>query len=100
MGGISYLPYFAPYTRYIVEYDGCGMNVGMDALLWKHCMIQLATGHFKSFQAGIAYQINLLGKNKKRKWKMDYKREDVQLRDSMQKRHWDITDFVDIPLSR
>ena len=75
MGGISYRPYFAPYTRYIVEYDGCGMNVGMDALLWKHCMIQLATGHFKSFQAGIAYQINLLGKNKKRKWKMDYKRE-------------------------
>ena len=78
MGGISYRPYFAPYTRYIVEYDGCGMNVGMDALLWKHCMIQLATGHFKSFQAGIAYQINLLGKNKKRKWKMDYKREDVR----------------------
>lgn len=58
-GAVTYRPRFAPYTRAIVEWDGTHCNLGVDALLWQHFLLQfsLTDGSKPSF--GLAFQMNL-----------------------------------------
>jgi len=60
VGGINYNPSFAPFVRLAAEYDGCYVNVGMDALLFRHLRVQALLQDFKRFCCGIGFELNLL----------------------------------------
>ncbi len=59
VGGITCQPAFAPNLRGIVEYDGDGVNVGVDCLLWRHLFLQGALQGGKHFSGGLCWQVNL-----------------------------------------
>lgn len=45
--------------RFIVEWDGIGVNVGADVLLWRHLFIQAALIHGQGFTGGLAYHYTI-----------------------------------------
>jgi len=45
--------------RFIVEWDGVGVNVGADVLLWRHLFIQAALIHGQGFTGGLAYHYTI-----------------------------------------
>lgn len=59
-GAITYRPAFAPYARAMVEWDGVHLSCGLDALLWKHLLVQVALTDGVGFSAGLAFQVNLM----------------------------------------
>lgn len=59
VGGITFRPAFASNLRVIAEYDGDGVNTGIDGLLWKHLFLQVSLQKGKFLSGGICFQINL-----------------------------------------
>lgn len=60
MAGISYSPDFMPSASVMAEYDGHGVNVGVQALLWQHLGLYAFTRDFsKTISAGIRYQTTI-----------------------------------------
>lgn len=59
-GGITYRPRFAPNVRAIAEYDGAGVNVGADCLLWRHLLFQVSLQDGKHLSGGVCFQTDLL----------------------------------------
>lgn len=59
VGGLTVRPRFAPILRGVVEYDGNGVNVGADCLLWRHLLVQVAMQRGRYFSGGLCYQLNL-----------------------------------------
>ena len=45
--------------RLIVEWDGIGVNVGADVLLWRHLFIQAALIHGSGFTGGLGYNYRI-----------------------------------------
>ena len=45
--------------RLIVEWDGIGVNVGADVLLWRHLFIQAALIHGQGFTGGLGYHYTI-----------------------------------------
>lgn len=62
VGGLTFRPSFFPQARAIVEYTGNEVQVGIDALLWQHVLIQASLKDFKYPNFGLCFQMNLLGK--------------------------------------
>lgn len=58
-GAVTYRPGFYPKARAIVEYDGCYINYGVDALLFNHLFLQVSFHKGMQPSAGITYQVNL-----------------------------------------
>ena len=45
--------------RFIVEWDGVGVNVGADVLLWRHLFVQAALIHGQGFTGVLAYHYTI-----------------------------------------
>lgn len=60
VGGITYRPQFYTPLRLMGEYDGDGINIGADCLLFRHFLIQASLQKGKYPSGGLCYQINLL----------------------------------------
>ena len=58
-GGITLRPAFYPPLRLIAEWDGIGVNVGTDVLLWRHLFIQAALVHGRGFTGGLSYHYTI-----------------------------------------
>ncbi|MBR1801039.1 MAG: YjbH domain-containing protein [Bacteroidaceae bacterium] len=69
-GGISYTPWLGEKLqgdprawiqrpRVVVEWDGAGVNVGMDALLWRHLFVQAMLVHGQGFTGGLSYHYRM-----------------------------------------
>ena len=58
-GGITLRPAFYPPMRIIAEWDGIGINVGADALLWRHLFIQANLVHGHGFAGGLSYHYRI-----------------------------------------
>ena len=55
-GGLTFRPAFYRPLRVIAEWDGVGVNVGADALLWRHLFLQAALVHGRGFSGGVGYR--------------------------------------------
>jgi len=60
VGGLTYRPAFLRPLRLIGEYDGDGVNIGADCLLFRHILIQTSLQKCKYFSAGLCFQLQLL----------------------------------------
>ena len=58
-GGVTLRPAFYRPLRFIVEWDGVGVNVGADVLLWRHLFIQAALIHGQGFTGGLGYHYTI-----------------------------------------
>ena len=58
-GGLTLRPAFYRPLRLIAEWDGAGVNVGADVLLWRHLFIQAALVHGRGFTGGIGYHYRI-----------------------------------------
>lgn len=68
-GGITYTPRLGKSLqgpkawlqrpRLIVEWDGVGVNVGADVLLWRHLFVQAALIHGSGFTGGLGYHYRI-----------------------------------------
>ena len=68
-GGITYTPRIGESLqdpkawlqrpRFIVEWDGTGVNVGADVLLWRHLFVQAAFVHGCGFTGGLGYHYTI-----------------------------------------
>ena len=58
-GGLTLRPAFYQPLRIIAEWDGVGVNVGADALLWRHLFIQAALVHGRGFTGGVGYRYRI-----------------------------------------
>lgn len=65
VGGVWWRPSFFPRMRLIAEYSGSGVNVGIDALLWKFLLLQVSLYDCKYLNGGICFQIDLTHKKNK-----------------------------------
>ena len=61
VGGVTFRPSFFPQARAIAEWTGNEFQVGMDALLFQHLLLQASLKDFKYPSVGICFQMNLLG---------------------------------------
>lgn len=69
VGGITYTPRLGASLqgprawlqrpRVIVEWDGVGVNVGADVLLWRHLFVQASLIHGTGFSATIGYHYTI-----------------------------------------
>ena len=58
-GGLTLRPGFYRPLRVIAEWDGVGVNVGADVLLWRHLFIQAALVHGHGFTGGLSYHYTI-----------------------------------------
>lgn len=58
-GGVTLRPAFYRPLRVVAEWDGVGVNVGADVLLWRHLFIQAALVHGKGFMGGVSYHYTI-----------------------------------------
>lgn len=58
-GGLTLRPAFYRPLRFIAEWDGVGVNVGADVLLWRHLFIQAALVHGRGFTGGLSYHYTI-----------------------------------------
>lgn len=68
-GGITYSPKLGAKLqgprawlqkpRVIVEWDGAGVNVGGDVLLWRHLFVQACLVHGSAFMGGLSYHYTI-----------------------------------------
>lgn len=58
-GGVTLRPNFYRPLRIVAEWDGRGVNVGADALLWRHLHLQAALVHGHGFTGGIGYHYTI-----------------------------------------
>ena len=61
VGGITFRPSFFPQARAIAEWTGNEFQIGIDALLFRHLLIQASLKDFKYPNVGLCFQMNLLG---------------------------------------
>lgn len=61
VGGLTFQPFFAKELRLIGEYDGDGVNMGADYMLFRHFLIQAALQHGRHFNAGACLYLDLDG---------------------------------------
>jgi len=59
VGGVTLRPAFYRPWRLIVEWDGTGVNIGSDVLLWRHLFIQVCLVHGRGFTGGLAYHYTI-----------------------------------------
>ena len=45
--------------RFIMEWDGAGVNIGADVLLWRHLFIQACIVHGSGFMGGLSYHYTI-----------------------------------------
>ena len=60
VGGITFQPSFYQPLRAIVEWDGNGVNCGVDCRIYRYFLIQCALFEGKGFTGGLCFCINLL----------------------------------------
>lgn len=65
VGAVAFRPAFLPQARAILEYTGNEIQIGFDAVIWRHIVVQASLKDFKYPNFGICLQTNLLGKNHK-----------------------------------
>lgn len=58
-GGITLRPAFYRPLRIVGEWDGVGVNVGADVLLWRHLFLQAALVHGRGFMGGVSYHYTI-----------------------------------------
>lgn len=58
-GGVTLRPAFYHPLRLIVEWDGIGVNAGVDVLLWKRLFVQACLAHGKGFSGGLGYHYTI-----------------------------------------
>ncbi len=58
-GGLTLRPAFYKPLRLIVEWDGAGVNAGVDVLLWRHLFLQAGLIHGTGFMGGVAYHYRI-----------------------------------------
>lgn len=58
-GGLTIRPAFFRQLRGIVEWDGIGVNAGVDVLLWKRLLLQASLIHGTGFSATIGYHYTI-----------------------------------------
>lgn len=58
-GGISLRPAFYRPLRIMGEWDGIGVNVGADVLLWRHLFVHAVLVHGRGFTGGLSYHYRL-----------------------------------------
>ena len=66
-GGVSFSPGFYRPMKFIAEYDGKGINLGINAMLFKHLFVYAMVMDMKYFSGGLAYHVFLLNKAKKKR---------------------------------
>lgn len=54
-GGLTLRPSFYRPLRFVGEWDGVGVNVGADVLLWRHLFLQACLVHGAGFTGGLSY---------------------------------------------
>ncbi len=59
VGGLSLRPAFYRPLRLVTEWDGSGVNVATDVLLWRHLFLQAALVHGTGFTGGISYHYTI-----------------------------------------
>lgn len=59
VGGLTLRPRFYRPLRTIIEWDGLGVNIGADVLLWRHLFLQAAIVHGRGFTGGIGYHYRI-----------------------------------------
>lgn len=67
VGGMTFRPSFFPQARAVVEWTGNEVQVGIDALLFRHLFLQASIKDFdfNNLNVGFCFQMNLLGKRYK-----------------------------------
>jgi len=60
VGGLTYRPNFYRDLRFVAEYDGCEVNMGVDATLFDFLKLQLILQNFKWLSGGICFEIRKL----------------------------------------
>lgn len=58
-GGVEYTPSFCPQITAVAEWTGCDVNVGVNALLWKHLWLQASLMGGRWPSGGVAWHGNL-----------------------------------------
>lgn len=58
-GGLTFRPAFYRPLRLVAEWDGLGVNVGADVLLWRHLFVQAALVHGRGFTGGLSYHYTI-----------------------------------------
>lgn len=66
-GGVSFSPGFYRPMKFIAEYDGEEINLGLNAMLFKHLFVYAMVHDFKYFSGGLAYHVYLLNDVKKKR---------------------------------
>ena len=66
-GGVSFSPGFYRPMKFIAEYDGEVINIGLNALLFNHLFVYAMLQDFKYFSGGLAYHVYLLNNVKKKR---------------------------------
>lgn len=66
-GGVSFSPGFYRPLKFIAEYDGEGINLGANVMLFKHLFLYVMVHDLKYFSGGLAYHVHLLNKVKKKR---------------------------------
>jgi len=59
VGGVTFNPSFYRPLRVIAEWDGSGVNTGLDCRLFKYVLVQTALVHGKYFTGGLSLYIDL-----------------------------------------
>lgn len=60
VGGITYQPSFYQPLRAIVEWNGNGVNCGVDCRIYRYFLVQCALYEGKAFTAGLCFCFNLI----------------------------------------
>lgn len=58
-GGLTLRPAFYRPLRFIAEWDGWGVNAGVDVTLWRHLFVQAALVHGRGFSASLGYHYTI-----------------------------------------
>jgi hypothetical protein len=66
-GGVSFSPGFYRPMKFIAEYDGEHLNVGVNAMFFKHLFVYAMVQEISHFSGGIAYHVYLLNKAKRKR---------------------------------
>ena len=58
-GGVTVRPAFYRPLRAVVEWDGLGVNAGVDVLLWRHLFMQAVLVHGSGFMGAVSYHYTI-----------------------------------------
>ena len=58
-GGLTLRPAFYHPLRVVAEWDGIGVNVGADVLLWRRLFLPAALVHGRGFTGGVSYRYTI-----------------------------------------